>query len=220
MLTIQIAGEAELKNYVDALAFCGARGMLSLRPDEEPECSGLLIPGGGDLDPSLYRQKNGGSRDINRVLDRSQFALLERYRNAGKPVLGICRGHQLINVFFGGSLIQDLPSAESHRRKNGVDAVHPTAAEPGSFLAALYGPKFVTNSSHHQGIGTVGKGLTAVQYADDGVIEGIRHKTLPIFGVQWHPERMTGALHRPETADGSVLLRAFLDLAAAHSSRP
>jgi putative glutamine amidotransferase len=218
MLTIQIAGNTGLENYVAALALYEARSVLSLDPGCEPGCEGLLLPGGGDIDPSFYRRENRGSRSVDRCLDERQFALLERYRSAGKPVLGICRGHQVINTFFGGDLIQDLPTADRHKQKNGVDAIHPTAAEQGSFLAALYGPKFTTNSSHHQGIGVVGKGLVVVQRADDGVVEGIRHEAYPIFGVQWHPERMTGALRNPDTVDGGALFRYFLSLAAVHRS--
>ncbi len=215
MPTIQIAGSTGLENYVEALALCGARSVLSLDPGREPGCEALLLPGGGDIDPSFYRRESRGSCGVDRRLDERQFALLERYRDAGKPVLGICRGHQIINVFFGGDLIQDLPTAERHKQKNGADAVHPTAAERGSFLAALYGTKFATNSSHHQGIGVLGKGLAAVQRADDGVIEGIRHERFPIFGVQWHPERMTDAHPNPDTVDGGALFRYFLSLTAA-----
>lgn len=212
MPKIQIAGNGGFENYVSALAFCGAESALSLNPDTEAGCGALLLPGGGDLDPRFYRQECRDSREIDRDLDERQLALLKRFIAAGKPVLGICRGHQIINVFFGGGLIQDLPEAERHTRKNGVDSVHPTAADEGSFLFSLYGARFQTNSSHHQGIGSPGEGLTVVQRADDGVIEGIRHETLPVFGVQWHPERMAGALRNPETVDGSRLFRYFLSL--------
>lgn len=213
MKTIQIAGNAGCENYIAALAFCGARGVRSLDPACERGCAGLLLPGGGDVEPVRYGEENRGSHDIDPALDRQQFALLERYRGAGKPILGICRGHQVINVFFGGSLIQDLPGADFHTRRNGVDSIHPTTAEPGSFAAALYGPSFTVNSAHHQGVGVLGEGLIPVQYAKDGVIEGVRHAELPIFGVQWHPERMTGRLSRPDTVDGSVLFHFFLSLA-------
>lgn len=218
LLTIQIAGDTGFENYVSALTLCGARSVLSLSPGDESDCAGLLLPGGGDVDPSFYHQENCGSRDIDRSLDRSQFALLEQYRNSGKPVLGICRGHQMINVFFGGNLTQDLPTADHHQRKMGKDVIHSNAAEPGSFLTPLYGHEFTTNSAHHQGIHGLGKNLMAVQYADDGVIEAIRHEILPIFGVQWHPERIMGKFSNPDTVDGSILFRSFLSLVARYGS--
>lgn len=210
MTTIQIAESTGAENYLAALASCGAGSLLSLDPERETECGGLLIPGGGDVAPSLYRQKNEACFSVNPSLDQMQFALLERYRKAGKPVLGICRGHQVINVFFGGSLIQNLPTAERHKRKNDADEIHLTRAETGSFLAELYGTRFPVNSAHHQGIDALGTGLAAVQFADDGVIEGIRHESLPVFGVQWHPERMTARLRNRQTVDGGVLLQSFV----------
>ncbi len=218
MLPIQIAGNTGSENYIAALKLCGARSVLSLSLSDEPVCGGLLLPGGGDIDPSFYHRENCGSQHIDYYLDKSQFALLEQYRKSGKPVLGICRGHQIINVFFGGDLTQDLPTVDHHKRKEGADVTHSTVADRGSFLADLYGQSFTTNSAHHQGIHTLGRNLVAVQRADDGVIEGIRHETLPIFGVQWHPERMTGAFRNLETVDGSVLFRPFLSLVAAHES--
>ena len=218
MLTIQIAGDTGFENYVSALTLCGAKSVLSLSLNDEPGCAALLLPGGGDVDPSFYHQENCGSQDINRELDRSQFALLEQYRNCGKPVLGICRGHQMINVFFGGSLTQALPTADHHKRKMGVDVIHSNVAEPGSFLTTLYGRKFTTNSAHHQGIHDLGRSLIAAQYADDGVIEAIRHETFPIFGVQWHPERIMGKFSNPDTVDGSILFHSFLSFVARRGS--
>lgn len=216
MLPIQIAGNTRSENYIAALELCGAQSVLSLNLSDEPACGGLLLPGGGDIDPSFYHRENCGSRYIDDSLDQSQFALLEQYRKSGKPILGICRGHQIINVFFGGDLTQDLPTADHHKRKEGADVTHSTVADQGSFLAVLYGQNFTTNSAHHQGICTLGDNLVAIQHADDGVIEGIRHETLPIFGVQWHPERMTGTFQNPSTVDGSVFFRSFISLVAAH----
>ena len=219
MLMIQIAGTEGFQNYIAALASFGARSVLSLDLSREKECGGLLLPGGGDIDPSFYGQENRGSLEIDRGLDKSQFALLERYRDSGKPVLGICRGHQVINVFFGGDLIQDLPTADRHRQKNGVDAIHKTSVKKGSFLESLYGQKFPVNSAHHQGLGALGKGLVAVENADDGVIEGIQCENCPIFGVQWHPERLTGTFRNPAAVDGGRLFQYFLSLAGKRQNR-
>ena len=95
---------------------------------------------------------------------------------SGKPVFGICRGHQLINVYFGGSLYQDHPLAESHRwdRINQADRVHMNISEEGSFIHALYGKNFSTNSAHHQAVKQLGKGLHICRYSDDGIPEGLK----------------------------------------------
>jgi putative glutamine amidotransferase len=197
------------KNYVDALSGVGVEPTVSLTETEFSRYDGLLIPGGGDIEPSFFGQENDGSEDIDPELDKTQFALLEAFVNERKPVLGICRGHQVINVYLGGDLIQDLPNARTtHTRdENDNDRVHLTTAKPDTFLSELYGTEFAVNSSHHQGLGKLGKGLTAIQHSPDGVTECVIHDTLPIVGVQWHPERMCFAHRRADTVDGEILFR-------------
>ena len=94
----------------------------------------------------------------------------------------------------------------------GKDQVHPTYTEKGSLLHTLYGENFPVNSAHHQGIAEPGEGLIVIQHAPDGVAEAIVHTSLPILGIQWHPERMCFARKRPDTPDGSLLLARFLSL--------
>ena len=142
-----------------------------------------------------------------------QWQALQDFISAGRPVLGTCRGQQLINIFFGGTLIQHLPTAVHHSRDEGDDRdkAHLTRAEPDSFLGRLYGAEFAVNSSHHQAIDAIGEGLRAVQWSDDSVIEGIEHIALPVWGVQWHPERMCFARARRDTVDGAALFHWFLN---------
>jgi putative glutamine amidotransferase len=129
-----------------------------------------------------------------------------------KPIFGICRGHQLINVALGGSLIQHLPTAKDHEHiRLGLDRVHPCTADPDSWIAGIYGTRFAVNSSHHQGVDRPGKGLRTVLCAPDGVIEAMQHETLPVWSVQFHPERMCYAHRREDTVDGSLLFRFFLE---------
>lgn len=174
---------------------------------------GLVLPGGGDIAPSLFHAKNQGSYEIDEPLDRFQLQVLETFIQAGKPVLGICKGLQIINVYFGGTIIQDLPEYSlSVHKYEGKDKVHLTKAAGGTFPERLYGSFPVTNSAHHQGVGSVGDGLLVAQYAYDFVIEAMYHKTLPILGVQWHPERMCFSHANPETVDGSLLLSYFITL--------
>lgn len=208
ILIAGIPGHAD--NYEHALSLCHAAFETSLHPADLSACDGLLLPGGGDLHPSWFGQEDQGSLSVDRELDRAQFALLNAFLAAGKPVLGICRGMQLINVCLGGSLIQHLPSADTHCW-NGQDQIHPADCLPGSLLSRLYGASCLVNSAHHQGAGTVASGLTVTQTAHDGVIEGLEHKNMPVLGVQWHPERTGMSPHRADLADGGKLIRYFAE---------
>ena len=202
-------------NYQNALTQLGA-GCLFLTDREPEDADALVLPGGGDIDPALFGETNHGSRIIEPVLDRRQLALLDQYAKRGLPVLGICKGMQLINIYFGGGIIQDLPTHALHEYRL-QDQVHASQAEPGSILHSLYGPSFSVNSAHHQGIGRPGAGLRIIQRAPDGVAEAIVHTRLPILGVQWHPERMCFERKRTDTPDGSLLLSYFLSLVPAVS---
>jgi len=210
-MKILIAGETgKFKNYSDAVSGVGAEPTVSLTETDFSRFDSLILPGGDDIDPSFFGQENNGSEGIDIELDKAQFAILDAFVKAQKPVFGICRGHQLINVYFGGDLIQDLPTArQTHRwNEDDGDKVHPTIAEPGSLLEQLYGTtEFHTNSAHHQGLGKLGRGLKAIQHAPDGVIECIVHESLPVVGVQWHPERMCFAHKRADTVDGSIIIK-------------
>ena len=212
-LVMPVFDIAAFRNYTAAL---GSLGAGCERVDEKCDPAGfdgLVLPGGGDVDPSFYgagRLPECGPADL--ALDHLQMKALERFAGAGKPVLGICRGHQLINVCFGGTLIQHLPTSERHSWMDGdVDKLHDTRAERGSFVYRLYGESPRTNSSHHQAVERLGGGLKAVQWAQDGVIEAISHESLPVWGVQWHPERMGFGLAAGPCADGAALLRWFIE---------
>ena len=182
-------------------------------PMTSPAYDGLLLTGGDDMDPALFGQEDWGSVGIDRARDEAELALLDAFWGADKPVLAICRGHQVVNVWLGGDLIQDLGAelVPFHRKGEG-DQVHLIRAEEGSLLHRLYGPVFPVNSSHHQALGRLGRGLRASVRSEGGVVEAVEHDALPLISVQFHPERMTGALARPDTVDGGAIFRAFLEL--------
>ena len=187
-------------NYLRAFSSAGATVCASLDISRAASCSGLLLPGGGDIHPRHYGQPCRGARGIDEVRDAAELALTATFAAVGKPILGICRGLQLLNVYFGGTLHQDIMG---HAQQNGVDRVH-SAYTDDALLCLLYGGRCLVNSAHHQSIDCLGAGLRAIEWADDDTIEAVRHETLPIFAVQWHPERTCSGM-----ADGPLLLRAL-----------
>lgn len=205
------AAQTTYGNYFETLSAMGATG-VAVDADVDPSAfDGLLLPGGWDVDPARYGRRNVACEGVDAALDERQFRALEAFIRAGKPVLAICRGHQLVNVCFGGTLIQHLPQSDVHSRgASDADKVHGTHAEPGSVLCALYGDTFAVNSSHHQAVDKPGEGLRIIQRSDDGVVEGMAHGRLPILCVQWHPERMCLRHARADTVDGAALFRWFL----------
>lgn len=206
-------GGGDAANYIAAIEAAGGTGEAKYLSAPDLSYDGLLLAGGGDIDPALFGQENQGSRDIDRARDEAELALLDAFCGAGKPVLAICRGHQVVNVWLGGDLIQDLGSDLNpfHQKEEG-DQIHLIRAAEGSLLHRLYGPVFPVNSSHHQALGRLGRGLTAAARSESGVIEAVKHDSLPLISVQFHPERMAGAVARPDTVDGGGIFRAFLEL--------
>lgn len=182
----------------------------------------LLLQGGADVSPATYGQqplRPEWSGDP--VRDRYEIELLDGFLSRGKPVLGICRGCQLINVAFGGTLLQDIrtqqPETRSHVDADLYDQLqHEIVFEPGSRLGQLYPglQRGRVNSIHHQAVDKLGSDLQVeARSAEDGVVEAIRARgSLFVAGVQWHPEFhfQDGAL-----LSGDPLLDAFLSAAAA-----
>jgi putative glutamine amidotransferase len=195
MPVIYFAGDAQrYGNYWRAIRAAGGR------VGKDPaDCDALLLPGGGDLEPWRYGQENTASRDLDPERDAMEMALLEQFTVQRKPVLGICRGMQTINVFFGGTLLQDI---QGHSAVGGVDRRHAVRTDRRSPLAFC---GETVNSAHHQAVDRLGGGLKAVQWADDGVVEAVCHQRLPVWAVQWHPERL-------EQPWGGQLMRKFLAL--------
>jgi putative glutamine amidotransferase len=163
-----------------------------------PLIDGLVLTGGADLNPSYYREEVSApvvlSPDQRTDFDLS---LLKAVLNADKAILAICHGMQLVNVFLGGSLYQDLPSqvpgAMEHREgKDSIPARHAVTVEPRSRLAEIMAgiPQLEICSTHHQAVKDLGKNLRVVARAPDGIIEGIELPGHPkVIGVQWHPEK-------------------------------
>ncbi|MGH9125452.1 MAG: gamma-glutamyl-gamma-aminobutyrate hydrolase family protein [Acidimicrobiales bacterium] len=187
--------------YVAAVIGAGGLPLVvpTLNPDEAPEMAaqfdGLLFTGGGDVDPERYHQHPVPEvYDVQPARDAWEVALLAAARQLDPPlpVLGICRGEQLLNVAAAGSLIQHLPATTvNHRqRQHDHDKVHQVAIAPGSRLSEILGRTEVgVNSVHHQAIERVGEGLLPVAWAPDGIVEAVETSDgSPVLAVQWHPE--------------------------------
>ncbi|KUK31456.1 MAG: Glutamine amidotransferase class-I domain protein [Thermoanaerobacterales bacterium 50_218] len=205
--------------YLDAVQRAG--GVPVLLPPVQKQDSlqvyrdlvaGLLLSGGGDLHPSFFGEdpcwKLG---EVSLVRDKFEIALVKLVLDAGKPVLGICRGIQVLNVALGGTLYQDLssqaPASLQHIQRGArKEPAHEVEIKKGSLLASVLGAERIwVNSFHHQAVKDVAPSLEAVAWSADGVVEAVE---LPghdfVVGVQWHPEDLLEEEH------AVALFRAFV----------
>lgn len=211
-MKILISGKGDCKNYVRAFEAVGAEVSVASALDNAESFGGLVLCGGGDIDPRYYGEAACGSVNIEPQRDEMEFHLIENFVGRGIPVLGICRGHQLINVFFGGSLYQHMPHSEHHCSGADYDLIHLVEAVPGSITKGLYGGSFSVNSYHHQAVKSLGRGLMASAYWNGNFVEAIEHTALPVIGVQWHPERMLLDGEGGWAASGIRLFKYFVSL--------
>ncbi len=151
---------------------------------------GLFLPGSRDMDPQYYQQKpHPKINPMNKERTETEFAALKIAMENKKPVLGICGGMQLINVFFQGSLYQDIKSLIDTSLTHEKGSEHPVKIQKGSRLHGIVKNKeFNVKSYHHQAVNRLGNKLIINAISPDGVIEGIEHKNQFVLGIQWHPE--------------------------------
>lgn len=153
------------------------------------ELDGLLLPGGCDVIPSFYGKDMHPSmgEDICLETDEMDIALIHAFHNAGKPILGICRGMQILNVAMQGTMIQHLPDINRHHTHDETKQYdHPIKVAPSSYISTIFKDGDEVNSFHHQAVDVVGNDLCASAWAMDGTIEAIEGNQM--LGVQWHPE--------------------------------
>ena len=195
----------------DMFSYVSQKGILPVLIPDLPmqqledilaELDGFVFQGGTDLAPETYNETPivPGKWLCDAYRDAYELRIMEYAVKHNKPVLAICRGFQLMNVFFGGSLYQDIitqnPDAMQHRDAEKYDAlVHEIVFEAGKTLDLVYDgiDQPIVNSVHHQGVKTVGKGLEVLAVSkNDGIIEALQNKAGNVLGVQWHPEFSVG----------------------------
>jgi len=188
--------------YIDAIARCGGRAVI-LPPDDIDadivhHLDGLLLCAGPDIDPSIYHQlRHPATESPQPRRDCGELLILGEARARGLPVLGVCRGMQLLAVEAGGSLHQHLPDSLGHAGhcEHFTDmSYHALSTRPGSVVRRAFGSKTSVNSHHHQGVAATGS-LRATGFTDDGLVEAVEDPAaLFVVGVQWHPELQGGHL--------------------------
>ena len=207
--------------YVDMFQQAGADVVL-LPPGTDATAvdrlDGLALAGGADVDARLYGAEPDDTADVPReTRDTSELGLYRRARQRQMPVLGICRGMQVMAVAHGGTLIQNLPDVDGtivHRERPGHFVEHDATFAAGSRASGIFGEgPFVVNSSHHQSVASAGD-LTVSGWAADGTIEVCEDPAADFcLGVQWHPE------HPDRRAADRALLAQFVDAAARYRDR-
>lgn len=179
------------------------------------QCDALVLAGGGDVHPRWYGRAGEitACKEVDEARDQFELELVEQARSRRLPILGICRGSQLLNVAFGGTLIADIEAAgyRNHRTGDPVQRLHPVNVVPGSFLSSVLGTvNGDANTFHHQAVENPGLGLRISARAHDGVAECVELEKVDgspfTLGVQWHPERMKDA----SSPFAAALLRKFM----------
>lgn len=205
--------------YAQVTAAAGGVPVLTMEqcPEELAErMDGLMLSGGGDLAPEFFgEQARFGNLRIDEARDAFEILLTRAFLERGKPVFGICRGIQLLNVVLGGTLYQDLP-AEKGVVHSGENLFHEITSRRDSVLGRLFGERFPVNSLHHQAVRALGEGLREIATSLDGVVEAFEHESLPVLGCQFHPERISCLTGERNTPDFLPLFQHFVALCRDH----
>ncbi len=212
---ILISGVAgDRRNYELAVRRAGGKPLSCYCPSLQIPADGLLLAGGGDISPGFLGEEDRGTRDTDLARDLAEFALVSAFLAQNKPIFGICRGHQVLNVALGGTLQQDIGQTLERFHSpvphaGSEDLLHSICTQPGSLMASLYGKQILVNSWHHQAITKPGKGMRICATSEGGLAEACEHETLPLLSVQFHPERLRAAGHGG-IADGDKLFSWFI----------
>lgn len=198
-------GRSSIGNtYIDSITKTGGIPVILPVFMSDPEmeeylkiCDGFLFSGGIDISPQFYQEDAHEKLGETRMdLDRSQIPFMKKILEHQKPVLGICRGIQVLNVACGGTLYQDLSEHEGtcikHFQQTGApDVSHQVTLDGDSILSDIFTSRFWVNSYHHQAVKDPGTGVKVIAHSPDGIVEAVQLEDHPYgLGIQWHPEAM------------------------------
>lgn len=205
-------------NDTYSAAVSAAGGIVVIPGERDPEdyadfCDGLLLTGGPDVEPEIYGESIfNDTVQCDPIRTSFEVPLAKAFIARRKPVFTICRGFQVINCVLGGTLYQDIVEQLGYVHSHPSILRHNIVAEPGSILHRLFGREFKVNSYHHQALKDLGEGLRVTARSVEGIIEAYEHETLPVFGVQFHPERLTGSWYDGKTQDFAPLFEHFIKM--------
>lgn len=173
----------KLTNYIKAVNYCNSTPILSKDLSKIEDCDALLLTGGGNICPAFYGEKNEEYYEYDYLTDISEFYLIKEFLRKNKQIVGICKGMQVINVFFGGSLENISDKIIGYHYTFSKDINHE--------ITYLNGNKLTVNSMHKQRVKRLGDNLKIEAISKDGTIEALSHKRHKVYGVQFHPERLS-----------------------------
>jgi putative glutamine amidotransferase len=231
-LTIALSKGHGSEHYVNYIPWIKSSGrdleiidMIDMKPEEAAtaleKCDGLVLSGGADVDPAKYGKGYETDRcEMDTRRDSLEFALIKKARKMKLPILGICRGEQILNVAFGGSLVIDIPSdigSTYHSCPNPDTCFHGITLKKGTILEKLCNlQKGIINTNHHQCVDKLAPHFRVSAKSDDGVIEGYEWKNPKgkpfLLAVQWHPERL-----ERNSPFSQPILKAFIEKAEIYS---
>ena len=181
------------QNYAENIRRAGGIPILAVNNDCAEEyadlADGLLLSGGKDVEPKLYGQEKMFDFVItDPQRDDLEYKIIKAFVDRRKPIWGICRGIQILNVYFGGTLTQDIPTQLGGDHSKGV--CHQVTLKKDSILGNLYGESMEVNSYHHQAVKDIANGLRVTAWSEDGIVEAFEGEKHPVLGVQFHPENL------------------------------
>lgn len=212
----------------------GAETVIGVDNIQMERYDALVVPGGlPDVDPAYWGEADTGCKVIDAALDRKQMAIIKAAVAQKKPIFGICRGMQLVSVFFGATMIQDIESGPAHRYDPKAPRSHKVFSVPGTFAERLYGGSITVNSAHHQALRHIPNDLRAAQLwccdfehakkkiadaaagtlregSGDCIVETVFHASYPFIGTQWHPE--LSGVWSGSRADAKKIVDYFLEM--------
>ncbi len=215
------------ENYMEAIRIGGGIPVLagsSAIPEDYAEMAdGLVLTGGGPPHPRYFgstfsdiaendlKNMRVMASESNTKRDNLEFPILDAFVKRKKPVLGICRGYQILNVYTGGKM--QLNFAYKHGVEHQCGVIHDVEATPDSVLGQIFGEKFLVNSYHWNVVSEVSDDWNVTARSQDGIVEGVQHKTLPMIGTQFHLERMCGPVRHPaQGPDSTPFFQYFVSL--------